>query len=85
MRPLGCRHQIYAEIDSRSHQATDRAKEQNHFEAEPARRVVMERRSNRVGGIPANCQYLEYKVEIGTPTANSHHRQQPKTAQTAGM
>ena len=36
----------------------------------------MERRSNRVGGIPTNCQYLEYKVEVGTPAANSHHGQQ---------
>lgn len=36
----------------------------------------MERRSNRAGGIPAKCQYLEYQVEMGTSAANSHHGQQ---------
>src|SRR3990167_4933969 len=36
----------------------------------------MERRSNRAGGIPAKCQYVEYQVEMGTSAANSHHGQQ---------
>lgn len=48
----------------------------HRFEGEPVKSAVMERRSNRAGGIPAKCQYVEYQVEMGTSAANSHHGQQ---------